>query len=258
MDEPEQSKPKSSNGLTIALRWIVGLLVVAFVVAGIWVGHVYASEPQAFRQPQPTHYHFRLQILVDGKPVNFAGPKFQESEGTVCTEALTAEPMHFHDNLDQFVHIHWAGMTGGLLLKNYGWNLIGGPDDTLGYRFDKLPKISRVPIHSKALPSVPAGSNYYVYSSTIIDPDAYKQRTWNEFVKDDFTVFFSKQVPAKTSWLDRIIPAAYAHGDETELAALNDVLGNVVIFVQKTPPTADQIKARFEHLVPLPQSSCGG
>jgi hypothetical protein len=252
MEETATSKPRPDR-ITHILRWTIGVLVAAIAIAAGWLGLAYAFSPGAIRTPHSTHYHFRLQVINNGTPVNFASAPFQESEGTVCSVALTAEPIHFHDNLDQFVHIHWDHLSGGILLKNYGWNFIGGPDDTLGYRFDQLPRLIRVPIHARALPTPPKDTNYYVYTG---NADSYQQRQWNDFLSEDFRDFF---VGKKLSSIwDRFIPTATAHGDDEKLTKLNDVLGNVVIFAQKTKPTDAQIKDRFNHLVPLPESTCGG
>jgi hypothetical protein len=252
--------------LTVILRWVVGVLAAALILAGGWVGFAYAFSPAAIRHPQRTHFHFRLQIINGGTPVNFADSKFQTPFDTdICNADLTKQPIHFHDRLDQFVHIHWAGITGGLLLKNYGWNFITGADDTLGYRFDKFPSLTRVPIHGQALPKPPAGAKYYVY---IVSDQGYKERDWNDFLKQDLRDFFAGKPSTATSGslLDRLVPAASAHGDEAaaagateeQLAKLNDVVGSVIIFVQKDRPTEAQIQDRFNHLVPLPESTCAG
>jgi len=45
---------------------------------------------------------------------------------------------------------------------------------------------------------------------------------------------------------------------EIELKKINNLLGNVVIFVQETEPTQEQIKLRFDNLQPLGESVCGG
>lgn len=45
---------------------------------------------------------------------------------------------------------------------------------------------------------------------------------------------------------------------ETELKKINNLLGNIVIFVQQNEPTTDQIKLRFDSLEPLGDSVCGG
>jgi hypothetical protein len=149
MNPADESQPAIKPGpdrLTMVLRLVVGLLLLAVVVGGVWLAAAYAFSPAAIRHPARTHFHFRLQVINGGTPVNFAEDKFQTPFDTDnCSAALTREPIHFHDQLDQFVHIHWAGMTGGLLLKNYGWNFISGPDDTLGYRFDQFPRPARPP-----------------------------------------------------------------------------------------------------------------
>ncbi|MDB5178234.1 MAG: hypothetical protein JWN01_177 [Patescibacteria group bacterium] len=255
MNEPTPSTPSGPGAATLMLRGLVAAALGVVLIAGGWLGYAYAFSPRAIRQPASAHYHFRLQIIDNGTSVNFADTKYQTPfDKDICTAALTKEPIHFHDHLDQFVHVHWARITGGLLLKNYGWNFIGGPNDTLGYRFDQLPHLTRIPAHGAALPKVPSNARYYVYTGS---RDGYQERKWNDFITQDLRDFFAAK---KTSLapLEWLIPAASAHGDDEKLTQLNDVLGSVVIFAQKDRPTAAQIQDRFNHLVPLPESSCGG
>ncbi len=256
MSESEAPEAKSTDRTTLVLRWVVGAILGAIVIAAAWYTYAYAATPAAIRHPAHDHFHFRLQILVDSQAVNFADAKYQTAfNKDLCTATITKEPFHFHDEMDQFVHIHWKDMTGGLLLKNYGWNLIGGTARTLGYRFDKFPTITRVPIHGRELPKPGVSDKYYIYTG---DEKGYISRDWKEFLKSDLRSFFTSEAK-DTSWLDPIIPAAYAHQDnEEQLAKLNDVLGSAVIFVQKNPPSDAQIKDRFAHLIDLPESSCGG
>lgn len=253
--EPTQTPIPAPDRTAAVLRKVLAAVIGLIVLGALAVGYLYAFSPAAVRAPHSTHYHFRMQLINDGTPVNFAPDPFQTAFNTDnCTAALTREPIHFHDNLDQFVHIHWSGMTGGLVLKNYGWNFLGGPDDTLGYRFDQLPKLTKVPIHGRDLPKPPSGPSFYVYTGT---PDGYTERKWSDFLHQDLRDFFAGSPSA--GLLDRLVPTALAHNaDEAELARINDVQGSVVIFAQKTRPTDDQIKDRFNHLIPLPESSCGG
>lgn len=257
MEESTHAEHPRTDRVTLALRWVVGLFATVIVVAGSWVAYAYASTPSSLRHPTSTHYHFRLQIIADGQAVNFAGDTYQtEFNKDICSALLTKEPVHFHDKLDQFVHIHWNHLTGGIVLKDYGWNLIGGASDTLGYRFDQLPKIVRVPIHGRELPKLASGDRYFVYTG---DSSSYTQRTWSDFLNTDLANFFSGKKTA-TSPFASLVPAAEADSAPTDeqLTELNHVLGSVVIFAQKTPPTNAQIKDRFNNLVPLPMSACGG
>ncbi len=252
MTETHETPPPANppDRLTKTLREIVAVVGAVILLAGAWLAYAYLRTPEAIRRPAQAHYHFRLQVINGGTPVNFATSPYQtDFNKDMCTAALTKEPAHFHDHLDQFVHIHWAHITGGILLKNYGWNFIGGTSRTLGYRFDQFPKILRVPSHSLSLPRPPAGAHYYVYVSSIVHPSDYSEQSWHDFLKLDLEAF---------------LPTASAHEGEAheknteELAALNHVLGNVVIFAQKSRPTDQQVKDRFTHLIPLPKSSCGG
>lgn len=252
----EESAPTSGpDRLTLVLRIILAAVGLTILVVAGWVGYAYVDSPAAIRHPQATHYHFRLQIINGGSPVNFADAKYQTPfNKDICTAALTKEPIHFHDNLDQFVHIHWAGITGGLLLKNYGWNLIDGPAGALGYRFDQLPHLTQVAIHGLVLPAPPKDAQFYIYTG---NQDGYQERDWNSFLNEDLRDFFAgKKAAIGSHW--PLVPTAWAHGDDEKLTQLNDVLGSVVIFAQKDRPTDQQIKDRFNHLVPLPESSCGG
>lgn len=261
---------KTKKILSRLLIAIAGILVIALLI----IGYLYASSPAVIRKPAFQHYHFRMQLLIDGKPENFAETRYQQGYSKDnCNVDLTKEPIHFHDKKNQIVHIHWDGITGGLVLKYYGWNYIGGPDTKLGYRFDKLPVISGVPIHGKNLPSASKDSGFYVYTG---DKESYKEHGWSDFLNKDLEEFFGKQssVQAKVmpSILDKLLPKAYAHAghshedgagiesetEEQKLTRINNLLGNVVVFAQKDKPSTDEVKAAFNRLEPLTDSTCGG
>lgn len=257
------------------LLYAAGLVAGFVVLAGLYAGYVYASTPEHLRKPAFQHYHFRTQILVDGQAVNFAEDKYQQvyDKGS-CSTDLAATPIHFHDHVDQMTHIHWDGMTGGEFLKYYGWNFIGGDDQSLGYRYDQgMVRPHKIPVAGNLLPGRPANANYYVY---VGDAQRHERKDWNNFLNQDFETFFGKQsriggeeiTSAIQNWL---FPKASAHsgenhghvaGEETksdeDLQRINNLLGNVVIFVQEKEPTEDQVKQRFENLVPLQDSTCGG
>ena len=250
------------------LRTVVAALVIAVLAGAGFVGYAYVSSPQAIRKPAAEHFHLRLQMIVDGKDADFSSAAFQTPYAKdICTAALPTEPIHFHDGLGQFVHLHWAGMTGGLFLKNYGWNLVGGAAGTLGYRFDLLPKLVRIPIHGNALPARPVADNYYIYTG---DANGYKQRNWDQFVSQNLEDFFAGKTSVRPSILNAFVGQAQAADamegmnmsaaskTEDERIKINHVVGNAVIFVQKDAPTDSQIAAKFANLVALPDSVCGG
>lgn len=278
MDIPENEKQQTTGKLknrrlfTRLLVLLAILIGLAAILYGLFVGFAYTTSPAAIREPKFQHYHFRMQILIDGKAQNFAGKEYQVEAGKdVCSANLTKQPIHFHDDKDQMVHIHWDGLTGGMVAKYYGWNYIGGKADSLGYRFDGFPKLTNVPIHGKVLPAVNSNDKFYVFTG---DKSTYKEQKWDDFLKKDLEDFFGKHSnlpdPAEdTSFLDALFPKAYAHGSEVhddattiaapqDLERINNLLGSVVIFVQKDHPTAAQVKDRFNKLAPLSMSTCAG
>ena len=241
------SQTKPSRRLERFLASLIGLII--FVAAAAY-GLAYVLSPATIRHPAHTHYHFRLILINNGQAVNFADNSFQTAfNKDICSAALTKEPIHFHDNVDQYGHIHWAGMTGGMLLKDYGWNFIGGFTDALGYRFDQGIVPRRVPIHSYALPQRIKSANYYIYIGT---PTSHKQASWNDFLHEDLQTFL-KGSPVIDPSEDAQLKAL----DMTR-ADMNDVVGNMVIFAQSSAPTDQQVTDQFKKLKPLPESPCEG
>jgi hypothetical protein len=280
---PAATSAKRSDRKGRRLAATVGAVVaVAALMAASTVGYLYATTPVTVREPLMEHYHFRMQVVIDGKAENFGSDKYQAGYSKDnCNALLTDSPIHFHDNKDQFVHIHWEGMTGGQVLKHFGWNFIGGPDGAHGYRFDAGNRLVKVPIHGKDLPTRPDDTQYFVY---VRNGEGYTEKKWQDFLDQDLEKFFgvTSNFPAhklnqekRKSSLDSlrqwIAPTAYAHNgedhgtpgeaashDQTELKRINNLLGDVVIFVQKERPGESQITERFGKLEPLTDSTCGG
>lgn len=256
-----------------AIITFVSILVAAALLAGGVYGYLYASIPEHIRKPTYQHYHFRTQILVDGKAVDFSKDEFQKvvANSATCSAAVGSAPIDFHDKMDQLTHIHWNGMTGGEFLKYFGWNFSGGSDGLLGRRYDNGLMPDSVKIYGRGLPSISEKTNFYVY---VGDKNDYQQKNWNDFLKQDLETFFGKKsnighseevsFSNVISWL---FPKAFAHGgeidehpsskSEEELTRINNLVGNVVIFAQDKEPTKEQIKARFNSLVLLHDSTCG-
>lgn len=265
------------------LKFAVGMVTLILLGLLSYAGYVYAISPGVVREPKLEHYHFRMQILVNGKAEDFSDKAYQTGYSKdQCNANLPEQPIHFHDNKDQFTHIHWEGMTGGMVMKYYGWNYIGGEDNALGYKLDDLSNIQKVNTHGDYLPKISETTNFYVYTG---DEDGYKERSFDDWKKQDLEQFFgvtsnspaheiNKNGGEQVNLLDKVFPTAYAHGTEDrssrdttnrdteteaqKLTRINNLLGNVVIFAQKDKPTSEQVKARFDKLVPLTDSTCGG
>jgi hypothetical protein len=241
-------------------------VVMAIAAVLLLCGYLQAVSPQAIRNPRLEHAHVRMQIIIDGQDVNFGDAKYQTPKSAVCTDELSAQPIHFHDNQNQFIHLHWKGLTGGLVLKNYGWNLIGGPNGILGYRADHLPLLNTVPVFGDVLPSQPQGESLWVYTG---DDNTFTLRSTQDFLMQDLETFLGTKStigskPGPDLLTSLLFTRASAHETSTsthsqeELTRINNLLGNIVIFVQKDRPADMQVKDRFSHLEPLGESTCGG
>ena len=261
---------------------IIGVILAAIVGFGSYAGYVYATSPDVIRNPKLEHYHFRMQILVNGKAENFNTKSYQTGYAKdQCNANLPEQPIHFHDSKDQFTHIHWEGMTGGMVMKYYGWNYIGGIDDALGYKLNDLSDIQKVTTHGNYLSPVAKDDTFYIYTG---DENGYQKQSFDDWKNKDLEDFFGKTSNSPShelnksgdvGVLDTLFPKAYAHGtaddadgddgatvptetEQEKLIRINNLLGNIVVFVQKDAPTDQQIKDRFNDLEPLTDSTCGG
>jgi len=272
---------KKPNNYILKNKYLirVGLLIVAgLLVFSAYYGYLYASTAGHMRMPTLDHYHFRTQLLVEGEIVDFSDDKFQqEYDKDTCSADLSGTPIDFHDSVGQMTHVHWGGITGGELLKYYGWNLIGGDDDSMGTRFDQgFISMHNIPIYGDLLPDIPEGSNFYLYSG---DEHGFEVGDWDKFLKSDLEDFFGVQSllhdddeATGFNILDLFSDTAYAHGevvdehseddpnesDEERLTRINNLIGNIVIFVQVDVPSNEEVAERFENLIPLMDSTCGG
>jgi len=274
--EPHEQAKSSKRTLRFNKKvatYVLGAIAAVVLLAGGWYGYTYASTPEHLRKPTYQHYHYRTQILVNGKAVDFSKDEFQVVSGNsaTCSAEVGSIPIDFHDKMDQLTHVHWNGMTGGEVLKYFGWNFIGGDDEVLGRRYDAGIMPSSVKIYGKVLPAVPDKANLYVY---VGDKSDYQKKDWNDFLKQDIETFFGKKCNighseevSSANVLNWLFPKASAHGgvidehpsekSEEELTRINNLVGNVAIFVQENEPTKEQIQARFDNLVPLHESTCG-
>lgn len=282
LDVERNSSPKRRPRLQTGHKIVIGVILAAIIGLGSYAGYIYTASPEVIRNPKLEHYHFRMQILVDGKAEDFGTQAYQTGYAKdQCNANLPEQPIHFHDNKDQFTHIHWEGMTGGMVMKYYGWNYIGGIDGALGYKLNDLADIQKVTTHGNYLPTKPNGAAFYIYTG---DENGYQKQSFDDWKNKDLEDFFGKtsNSPAheqnksgETSVLDLLFPKAYAHGtaddadgddgattntetDQEKLTRINNLLGNVVIFVQNNEPTDQEIKDRFSNLEPLSDSTCGG
>jgi hypothetical protein len=259
---------------------ISSLLILVLGLVGFWYYlFVYALTPESIRNPEPEHLHFRMQIVVDGKDTDFTQDKFQEiyTPGS-CNFSITESPIHFHDKKDQIVHIHWRNLTGGQVLKYYGIDPDGNilMKDKLGYSLEDnqfLPKEIKTA-------GKPFGENLekewfvekdykmFVYSG---EKEAFEKKETSDFMNKNLEDFFGVKsiVTSKNKTEFKLqnlfsLPV-YAHGgedgkkhSEDELKEINNLIGNVVIFIQKDEPSKEEIQKRFDNLVDLEPSVCGG
>jgi hypothetical protein len=252
----------------VKIATIALLVVFSLSLIGWFLLQSVISSPH-LNNPTLAHYHLRLQLIIEGNQIDFSKSEFQESyDKNNCSAQITDEPIHFHDNNKQLLHVHWQGITGGEVLKYFGLNKIGGIDGVLGYRLDSLPKIEPISTKSSALPKPNSDSKMFIYKSK---PDGFQQVSETNFLFDDLENTLKKSISrqqreANTTTSNPFFIRAYSQPQnsiipvelEGKLNEINDLIGNIVIFIQKTEPAESQVSEKFNNLVPLTASVCGG
>jgi hypothetical protein len=215
---------------------VISLLCVLGVsIFSLWYYNVlYIQTPDNIRNPRIAHEHFRLQLIIDSQKIDFSKPPFQEptpksSSISVCTIGLTKEPMHFHDKKDQIIHLHWAKITGGQILKYYGLNYVDNNDSILGWQLKNNSKMPKA-LKTKDL-RLGKTKKLWVYTG---DENSYQSRNSKDFLNQTIKKFFAKENQSGT-----------------------DILGNVAVFVQETEPSNQDIQNKFQNLVEYEDGSCG-
>lgn len=268
---------------TLKSKIILFCAIVLVLIFGFF-GTLFVITPSNFWSPKIDHSHFRLQYVFEGKNEDFGTSIYQQDYvKDVCDGSLSINPIHFHDGKNQLVHLHWQRMTGGEVLKYYGLNKIGGFDDLMGIKLDGLLKFkyTTIPIHGKNLPEPKAEDRFWVYSG---NEKGFEKREFDDFLKQDLETFlktdskirvqFEEAVKDKQSLLNLSSIKVDAHSEISSIATpsdnkspeptaeelkdINNLLGNVVIFIQPQEPTNEQIQAKFKNLEPLSSSVCGG
>lgn len=298
--EPTSSSVAASKFKKINNRFVLVSLatLLSFCLLSVFLFYsllVYGATPENIRNPEFEHLHFRMQLFIDGKYVDFSQPEFQEEyvKGT-CTTDLTETPIHFHDGVDQLVHIHWKGITGGQVLKYYGLNYVGGFNDTLGYANTPdsgfWPK--RIAIKDKLLNKPSAGKKAHIYVVEDYESKKLVKKSLDKFLNKSIEEFFGKTSTIQSNNSNKLTNPfaikANAHITDTphdhdengqpvddkktettsnsdkkalsqeELKEVNNLVGDVLIYFQNDVPTNEELGSQMEEFKDLQPSVCGG
>lgn len=260
------------------IKIVSGVAALALIMIGglFTVNSLSAPSTKNIQEPQLAHHHLRMQMIVDGEFQHFNTGEYQQDYAKDgCSGDITESPIHFHDNDGQMLHIHWADITGGQVLKYYGLNYIKGDDDKLGVRKDEDGNKVDVPIRGNLLPEPNKDSKVWVYISDDSNEDGYVKYDTNKFLKTDFEEIYGIESTAyahsvdihdenmndDTSMEGEDDTSPYSEEPEftqDQLSQLNNVLGDLVIFIQNEEPSNDKITNRFNDFEQLGKSICGG
>ena len=270
------------NQLNKYTKIVLVLFSLSVILLGTFFAGIYLLTPSNLAFPKSDHFHLRLQYVHHNQEEDFSTEKYQVGfTKDICNGLLTSTPLHFHDDKNQIVHAHWQRISGGEFLKYHGLNYIGGLNDFMGWKISDLtqfpPKLTPIPIQGNNLPKPASNDKFFVYTG---DKNSYSQKNWQDFLSQDLETFlgtnskerldqqkakdFENKIKINFSGVkveaheEHSSTATNTPKTEEELKQINNLIGNIVIFVQPEAPSDAQIKDKFNSLVPLSLSACGG
>lgn len=101
----------------------------AFILAGALLGILLLGAARlATQEPAhaPVHYHANWAIFVDGERVDLAADRYMEDVFQCSADPQSQRPedrVHMHENNQDVVHVHAAGVAWGHLLANLGFGI---------------------------------------------------------------------------------------------------------------------------------------
>jgi len=104
----------------MAGRWF---LVGAGVVLGALI--VLAIRFATYSPPNHVHYHANFAVYINGQREQFKDPSYYQ-EVAICSADAGDNPkarVHMHDEVNDVIHVHDAGVTWGNFFENIGWSL---------------------------------------------------------------------------------------------------------------------------------------
>lgn len=216
-------------------------ILVSLLILGLFVAAVAITNPDNIAYPAYEHLHFRMSYSYRGVEENFSESKYQEpySKDT-CTDTITKTPVHFHDDKNHTVHVHWRGLTGGQVLKYYGVNKIDWLSNYMGIKArneKKQVSLSLIPVHTDSLPKPSSSDKIFIFTG---NSDKFELRKEEDFYNQELETFFNKRSSVRetlekeekqTSLIPKMIPnflnlktfslKAYAHSENKDKEEIN-------------------------------------
>ena len=249
------------------MKLIYKLLLTILVLVIISTSTLFLITPKHLKNPSLDHQHLRLKLLVNGKRIDFGSQEYQkEFDKSICDNKLSSEPFHFHDNLDQYLHLHWKGLTGGDMLTYLNINnKLRANLRTLAFRFDYFPQLQRIRTLEPKL-DIEKGSSIQIYfrgyqqeQISKINIDMFKSTAITDLNKKVYSAY-NKNEANNTN-------VAYAHEGEddsdnqavdSEKQKIESLLGDFVIVINKEEIKDNELKQLFTDWIDIPESVCGG
>ena len=101
----------------------LGLLLAGAIAGVLLVGAArFAGQPHE----HPVHYHANWAVFIDGERLDLSADRYMEDVTRCSVDPSLVEPedrVHMHENDQDVVHVHAAGVTWGHLLANLGFTL---------------------------------------------------------------------------------------------------------------------------------------
>lgn len=105
-----------------------GFRPTTLLLAGVVVGYLLTGTVRLATQEHEhgVHYHANWAVFVDGQRLDLTGDRYMEDVYRCMADPTSQQPadrVHMHENNQDVIHVHAAGVTWGALMANLDFAL---------------------------------------------------------------------------------------------------------------------------------------
>ena len=241
------------------------IVCITVLLGVIFLSYTVISRPHLIK-PVATFFKLKMRIHYQKTPLELTQNDITDQSNSNCNLVVTEKPFYLDKDKKNVVQVRWEGMTGGELLKYYGFNYLSGLNDLIGVQYRGPFDIK--PIRPLSISKPTASDILYVYTGSGKD---FKLLNSQNFLYQDLENTLKKsrlRTKREKESSKLTLYTISVSGEESlglalkpqltdgQLNDINNILGSLEIFIQQDAPSNTDIINSFNSMERLSSESC--
>ena len=241
------------------------IVCITVLLGFIFLSYTVVSRPHLIK-PVATFFKLKTRIYYQKTPLELTQNDIADQSNSNCGLAVTEKPFYLDKDKKNVVQVRWEGMTGGELLKYYGFNYLSGLNDLIGVQYRGPFDIK--PVRPLAVSKLTSSDLLYIYSGS--DKD-FKLLNSQNFLYQDLENTIKKsrlRTKREKESSKLILDTISVSGEESsgltlepqltegQLNDINNIVGSLAIFIQRDTPSNTDVINSFNSMERLSSESC--